>query len=101
MGLAVVLNVERDTYKATSRPYVGATVMIHDPIDFPDIGTQFASVPPGHVLAMSVSATSIKSMENLRNLPLEKRLCYFGDEVNTCLFTERGKKKSIFVHVKF
>ncbi|XP_067203068.1 pickpocket protein 28-like [Linepithema humile] len=81
VGLAVALNVERDTYKATSRPYVGATIMIHDAIDFPDIGTQFASVPPGHVLAISVSGTSIKSAENLRNLPLEKRLCYFGDEI--------------------
>lgn len=81
VGLAVALNVEPDTYKATSRPYVGASVMIHDPIDFPDIGAHVASVPPGHVLAISVTGTSIRSMESLRGIPLEKRLCYFDDEV--------------------
>lgn len=69
-------------YKATSRPYVGASVMIHDPIDFPDIGAQRASVLPGHVLTISVAGTSVKSMESLRNIPIEKRLCYFDKEVN-------------------
>lgn len=81
VGLAVALNIEPDMYKATSRPYVGATVMIHDPIDFPDVGAHIASVPPGHVLAISIAGTSIRSMESLRSIPLEKRLCYFDNEV--------------------
>ncbi|XP_011699645.1 PREDICTED: pickpocket protein 28-like [Wasmannia auropunctata] len=81
VGLAVALNIEPDKYKATSRPYVGATVMIHDPIDFPDIGAHVASVQPGHVLAISVAGTSIKGMESLRSIPLEKRSCYFDNEV--------------------
>ncbi|XP_077267511.1 sodium channel protein Nach [Temnothorax americanus] len=80
VGLAVALNIEPNMYKATSRPYVGASVMIHDPIDFPDIGAHVASVPPGHVLAVSVTGTSIRSMESLRNIPLEKRMCYFDNE---------------------
>lgn len=69
-------------YKATTRPFVGASVMIHDPIDFPDIGAHTASVLPGHVLAISVTSTSIKSMESLRYLPTNKRLCFFDEEVN-------------------
>ncbi|XP_011879974.1 PREDICTED: pickpocket protein 28-like [Vollenhovia emeryi] len=81
VGLAVALNIEPHTYKATSRPYVGASIMIHDPIDFPDIGAHIASVPPGHVLAISVSGTSIRGMESLRGIPRKKRLCYFDDEV--------------------
>lgn len=56
--------------------------MIHDPIDFPDIGAHMASVLPGHVLTISVAGTSVKSMESLRNIPIEKRLCYFDEEVN-------------------
>lgn len=56
--------------------------MIHDPIDFPDIGTHTVSVLPDHVLVITVSSTSIKSMESLRYLPIEKRLCYFDEEVN-------------------
>lgn len=82
MGLAVALNVEGNMYKAPSRPYIGASVMIHDPIDFPDIGTHTVSALPGHVLVITVSGTSIKSKESLRYLPVEKRLCYFDEEVN-------------------
>ncbi|KYN08320.1 Sodium channel protein Nach, partial [Cyphomyrmex costatus] len=81
VGLAVALNVEPDKYKATSRPYVGASVMIHDPIDFPDIGVHIAAVSPGHVLAISVTGTSIRGMESLKAIPLEKRLCYFDNEI--------------------
>jgi len=82
VGLSVALNVEGNTYKANSRPYIGASVMIHDPIDFPDIGTHTVSVLPDHVLVITVSSTSIKSMESLRYVPIEKRLCYFDEEVN-------------------
>lgn len=81
MGLAVALNIDRYNYKGSVRPSVGASIFIHDPIDFPDIGAHIASVSPGHVLTISVSGTSVKSMRSMRNLPLEKRLCYFDDEV--------------------
>lgn len=81
IGLSVALNVERVMYKAASRPHIGASVLIHDPIDFPDIGAQVASALPGHVLSISVSCTSITSMDSLRSLPIGKRLCYFDEEV--------------------
>lgn len=56
--------------------------MIHDPIDFPDIGlSHVAHVLPGHVLALPITGTFIRSMESLRNIAVEKRLCYFDDEV--------------------
>jgi amiloride-sensitive sodium channel len=82
LGLTVALNIEGEMYKATSRPYIGATVLINDPIDFPDIGAQVASVAPGHVLAISVTGSLITSMENMRSIPIEKRKCFFDDEVN-------------------
>ncbi|XP_012054823.1 PREDICTED: pickpocket protein 28-like [Atta cephalotes] len=81
VGLAVALNIEPDMYKATSRPFVGASVIIHDPIDFPDIGAHITTVPIGHVMAISITGTSIRGMESLRTIPLEKRLCYFDDEM--------------------
>ncbi|XP_028046605.1 pickpocket protein 28 [Monomorium pharaonis] len=81
VGLAVALNIEPDMYKATSRPYVGASIIIHDPIDFPDIGAHIASVLPGHVLTISIAGTFIRGTESLRGIPLEKRLCYFDNEI--------------------
>lgn len=96
MGLTVVLNIEGNMYKASSRPYIGASIMVHDPIDFPDIGTRTVSALPGHVLVISVSGTSIKSMESLRYLPLEKRLCYFDEEVNKPDFDSLSHCKNIY-----
>ncbi|KYN08319.1 Sodium channel protein Nach [Cyphomyrmex costatus] len=81
MGLAVVLNVEPDMYKATTRPYVGASVMIQHAIDFPDIGAQILSVTPGQLLTITLTGTSIRGMESLRDISSEKRLCYFDNEV--------------------
>ncbi|KYN18027.1 Sodium channel protein Nach [Trachymyrmex cornetzi] len=81
VGLAVALNIEPDMYKATSRPFIGASVIIHGPIDFPDIGARITTVPVGHVLATPITGTSIRGMESLRAIPLEKRLCYFDNEV--------------------
>lgn len=78
----VALNIEGDMYKATSRPYIGATVLINDPIDFPDIGAQTVAVAPGHVLAISVTGSSIKSLDNMRDILPERRKCFFDDEVN-------------------
>ncbi|XP_018365433.1 PREDICTED: uncharacterized protein LOC108762770 [Trachymyrmex cornetzi] len=85
VGLAVALNIEPDMYKATSRPFIGASVIIHGPIDFPDIGARITTVPVGHVLATPITGTSIRGMESLRAIPLEKRLCYFDNEVKLCV----------------
>ncbi|XP_020286035.1 sodium channel protein Nach-like [Pseudomyrmex gracilis] len=77
-GLSVALNVERDTYKGTTRPYVGASVLVHDPIDFPAGGTHMAL--PGHTLQISVTCTSITAKDTLRDIPIEKRSCYLEEE---------------------
>lgn len=81
IGLTVAVNVERDTYKATTRPFAGATVMVHDPIDYPTVGTHVAL--PNHILLVSVFCTAIHGSENLWSLPIEKRMCYLKDEMDT------------------
>ncbi|XP_025161043.1 pickpocket protein 28 [Harpegnathos saltator] len=81
LGLTIAVNIDRHNYKYSVRPYVGASIFIHDAIDFPDIGAHHAIVSPSHIVAIPVSGTSIKSMHSMRNLPLEKRLCYFDNEV--------------------
>ncbi|KAG5313183.1 PPK28 protein, partial [Acromyrmex insinuator] len=81
VGLAVALNIEPEMYKATSRPYVGASIIIHDAIDFPDIDARMVAVPIGHVLGISITGTSIRGMESLKAIPQKKRICYFHNEV--------------------
>ncbi|KYN32299.1 Sodium channel protein Nach [Trachymyrmex septentrionalis] len=86
VGLAVALNIEPDMYKATSRPFIGASVIIHDAMDFPDIGAHIVSVPIvsvpiGHFLEISITGKFVRGMESLRAIPQEKRMCYFHNEV--------------------
>lgn len=81
VGLTVAVNVERDTYKATTRPFVGATVMVHDPIDYPTVSTHVAL--PNHLLLVSVFCTAIHGAESLWSLSVKKRMCYLNDEMNT------------------
>ncbi|XP_026674997.1 pickpocket protein 28-like [Ceratina calcarata] len=80
IGLAVALNVDVKNYKSSVRQFVGATVLIHDPLDYPDIGAQSATLQPGHVMSVTLGGTKIKSSENIRSIPLRKRMCLFDDE---------------------
>ena len=72
-------------YKATSRPFIGASVIIHDAMDFPDIGAHIVSVPIGHLLEISITGKFVRGMESLRAIPQEKRMCYFHNEVKLCI----------------
>ncbi|KAL2721737.1 sodium channel protein Nach-like [Vespula maculifrons] len=89
VGLAVALNVEGEHYKSSNRPFAGATVLIHDPKDYPDIGIHSISVLPGHVMGIGISGTTTESSQDLRQLPLKRRMCLFQDEV-------RGKSNYSF-----
>ncbi|XP_033351843.1 pickpocket protein 28-like [Bombus vosnesenskii] len=80
IGLAVALNIDADNYKSSVRQFVGATVLIHDPLDYPDIGAQSASLQPGHVMSMTLTGTKLESSKDIQNIPLSKRMCLFDGE---------------------
>ncbi|KAG9430605.1 sodium channel protein Nach isoform X1 [Apis mellifera carnica] len=81
IGLAVVLNIDAKNYKSSVRQFVGATILIHDPLDYPDVGAQSASLQPAHVMSMTLTGTKIKSSKDLQYIPLIKRMCLFDDEL--------------------
>ncbi|KZC05209.1 Sodium channel protein Nach [Dufourea novaeangliae] len=80
IGLSVALNIDGENYKSSVRQFVGGTVLIHDPIDYPDVGAQTATVIPGHVMVLTLSGTKIRSSNDIRNIPLRKRMCLFDGE---------------------
>ncbi|XP_076685836.1 sodium channel protein Nach [Andrena cerasifolii] len=80
IGLSVALNIDAENYKSSVRQFVGATVLVHDPIDYPDVGAQSSTVVPGHVMAMTLAGTKIKSSGDIRSVPLRKRMCLFDGE---------------------
>lgn len=68
------------------RPSVGASILIHDAIDFADIGMRSTAVSPGNTFSITVTGTLIKSTDSLRSLPISKRSCYFNNEVSAVIF---------------
>ncbi|OAD62316.1 Sodium channel protein Nach, partial [Eufriesea mexicana] len=80
VGLAVALNIDADNYKSSVRQFVGATILIHDPFDYPDVGAQSATLQPGHVMTMTLAGTKIESSKDIQNIPLLKRMCLFDGE---------------------
>lgn len=82
IGLGVALNIDAKNYKSSVRQFVGATILIHDPLDYPDVGAQSASLQPAHVMSMTLTGTKIKSSKDLQHIPLIKRMCLFDDEAN-------------------
>lgn len=95
IGLAVALNIDADNYKSSVRQFVGATVLIHDPLDYPDIGAQSASLQPGHVMSMTLTGTKLESSKDIQNIPLSKRMCLFDGEVREAIDVRSDQKKSI------
>ncbi|XP_043287468.1 pickpocket protein 28-like [Venturia canescens] len=79
-GLFVAVNVESETYRAPIRGYFGASVMIHDPLVYPEINIQSINIQPGQEVSINLKGSVIESEESLRSLSLNQRKCFFDDE---------------------
>lgn len=82
IGLSVALNIDAANYKSSIRQFVGVNVLVHDPIDYPDVGAQTSSLVPGQVMTLTLSGTRVRSSRDIRNIPLSKRMCLFDGEVD-------------------
>ncbi|XP_076636670.1 sodium channel protein Nach isoform X2 [Colletes latitarsis] len=80
IGLSIALNIDGKNYKSSVRQFVGATVLTHDPIDYPDVGAQPSTLLPGHVMSVTLAGTRFESSDAIRNIPLGKRMCLFDGE---------------------
>jgi acid-sensing ion channel, other len=61
-------------------PIKGFNVYLHLPNETPQISKHYYSVPYQQVVQISISPNMIVSEVELRDLPIEKRQCYFNDE---------------------
>lgn len=81
IGLAVALNIDAKNYLSSVRQFVGASILIHDPLDYPDIGAHSVTLQPGHVMSITLSGSRIRSTKDIQDVPLGKRKCLFDGEV--------------------
>ncbi|XP_024941934.1 pickpocket protein 28 isoform X2 [Cephus cinctus] len=81
VGLAVALNVETKYYRGSIRPYVGASILIHRPFDYAEVDLQSTVVEDDTELAIILSGTIVESVKSVRDLTLERRNCWYSDEM--------------------
>lgn len=81
MGLSVLLDIETEHSMGMSKPIYGAEILIHDPEEFPQASLTSAIAQPGYEVDISVIPSVITSKQAIRDLPVNERICWFGDEV--------------------
>lgn len=87
-GLAVTFDVESQYYRGSIRPYIGASILVHHPVEFPEVDLRSAIIQPSQEVSILLSGTIIESEPGVRNLPVDLRNCWFEDEVRKAIFIE-------------
>lgn len=89
LGLTVHFDLESEYYRGSTRPYIGASILIHHPNEFPEVDLRSVIIQPSQEVTVLLSGTVVESEPGVRYLPVELRNCLFKDEVRV-----RNYKKS-------
>ena len=84
-GLMVNLDIEKKYYRGSTRPYAGASIIIHHPTEYPEVDVRSAIIQPSQEVSILLSGTIIESGPGIRSLPVDSRNCFFEDEVYTII----------------
>ncbi|XP_066589222.1 sodium channel protein Nach-like [Prorops nasuta] len=79
-GLIVFLNLDSEDYFATILGSVGAKVMIHYPLDYPDYNAENKYTTIGTQSFLSITPQETYSTEKVNYLPISTRKCVFSHE---------------------
>lgn len=86
MGVSVVMDLEEDNYFGSIRPSVGASILVHDPFNYPEVEVLTSFIQPMQEIAVVLSGSIVESSPNVRTLDLTRRNCWFNDEVYYIFF---------------
>lgn len=78
----MVLDLEKNAYFGSIRPSVGASILVHDPFNYPEVEVLTSFVQPTQEIAVILSGSKMESTPDVRRLDLTKRNCWFHDEVS-------------------
>ncbi|XP_068994279.1 sodium channel protein Nach [Neodiprion pinetum] len=82
VGLSVIFDLEENFYGGATRPYIGASVMLYDAEDYPEISVLTSLAEPGKEIDIAITGTIVESVPSVRTLSVERRRCWFDDEVS-------------------
>lgn len=97
VGLDVVVQVAGDDYVSYSKPFFGASVLVHGSQDYPQGADKAIIGQPGSDVTIGVIPSVVVSERAIRTLSLKQRVCYFDDEVIRCKEIRKQFIETIFL----
>ncbi|XP_049816268.1 pickpocket protein 28-like [Schistocerca nitens] len=86
-GLDFILTTDEQDVDASCRwPVQGFKMLLHNPVAFPDMSSQFFRVPVDRDLVVTVRPAVMMTSESLVDYPPERRRCYFTRERSLYFF---------------
>ncbi|XP_051174622.1 pickpocket protein 11-like [Leptopilina boulardi] len=94
-GLIVHFDLESEYYIGSIKPYIGASILIHHPNEFPEVDLRSIIIQPSQEVTVLLSGTIIESEPGIRDLPLNLRNCLFKDEKKLNISTTYGYQSCV------
>ncbi|XP_049805714.1 pickpocket protein 28-like [Schistocerca nitens] len=79
-GLTVLLDPQLEDYQAATFSFYGFQVLVHSPVEFPDVIARGHVVKPSSEAFLQVTAEQTMSTDAVRRLSLQQRQCLYPNE---------------------
>lgn len=83
VGLDVIINITPNAYMSYAKSYYGASILVHGTQVYPQSVDKITFAQPGCDVTVAVIPSVVVSEPAIRDLALEKRNCFFNDEVGS------------------
>ncbi|XP_054087733.1 pickpocket protein 28-like [Zeugodacus cucurbitae] len=93
LGLSITLDVEAEYYYCSSENSVGFKMLLHNPLEVPNMREIGLLLAPGRETKVRIKAVKTESETRLRSMKNYYRVCYFQDEYplkNYRAYTQRN-----------
>ncbi|XP_053949284.1 pickpocket protein 28-like [Anastrepha ludens] len=79
-GLSLILDVERDEYYCSSSNGIGFKILLHNPLEAPNMREIGLLLAPGRETKINIHADKVESEQYVRSVSKASRKCLFEDE---------------------
>lgn len=89
----------KEDYVSYAKSYYGASVLLHGAERFPQTLDKIIVAQPGSDVNIAVIPSVVVSQDNIRDVPIQQRNCYFNDEVcglKLCSIFDQTKPPPLF-----
>ncbi|KAL1491279.1 hypothetical protein ABEB36_011898 [Hypothenemus hampei] len=95
LGLSIVLDAQVENYYCSSTRSVGFKVILSNPIETPKMADFGFLISPGFETRVTIVPSVREATASLRDVPIEKRQCYFSNERPLLYYRTYSQKNCI------